>query len=213
MKHRLTLLLLLAILSASLSAQCPNDICQDAIYVEEQTPTSFCNYDCNSDFDLPYSPEWNFPNYPCQYLNYDMWFQIEVVTGGFVEFYVGTDYVNETETVIGNNGPLEGVSMGIFSGDQCNSLDFVIGTACYWWSDYDNCCFPVFVPTRQEWNFTVDLEPGTYYVNIDGFGWSVGCGEWWWQEPYFLNLNILESKKKRSKLAGRQFNILGQQIK
>lgn len=215
------------------SLECPNDLCEDAIYVEELTPTPFCNCECNEDFGIPDDPSWVpfFPGYPCQYPNYDMWYQIEVESGSPqipspIEFYVGTNYVHEDSTTIGNFGPLEGVTLDIWSGDypdNCMGIDFVFGTNCYFNPTYaDNvesyCCFPEYDPTRQEWYFTVQLPPGIYYVNIDGFGYSEGCGEWWWAEPYFLGTYIEEVYKKREKLIDRyglfgKYDLSGRRIK
>jgi len=92
-------------------------------------------------------------------------------------------------------------------------MDFVWGTQCYFATSENYCCMPVYDPTRQEWHFTIELEPGPYYVNIDGWSWSTGCGDWWWSENWFLNLSIDEQKKERETIAGSKFNVLGQQIK
>jgi hypothetical protein len=211
MKRALLLALSIIFISIHSVGQCPNDVCTDAISVLEQTPTSFCNVDCTEDYNLS-GTSWLFPSFPCSYMNYDMWFVIEVNVGGMVEFYVNTEYYLEGGTVIGNFGPLEGVTLEIYSGNNCNSLDFVTGTNCYWLSEAVSCCFGAYDPTRQEWYFTVEMNPGTYYINIDGFGYSVGCGEWWWSEPYFLGLGVNELRKVKS-INELMYNILGQRIK
>lgn len=206
-----TLILFLYSIGAHINGQCPNDTCYDAIPVASQTPTDFCNYDCQEDYELIGS-SWVYGDHPCSYMNYDMWFVIEVEIGGMVEFYVGSDYVIPGGAPIGNSGPLEGVTLEIYSGSNCYYLDFVTGTNCYWMVDVNTCCFGPYDPTRQEWYFTVELLPGTYYVNIDGFGYSVGCGEWWWSEPYFLELGVSQLKRVQS-INELMYNILGQRIK
>lgn len=182
-----SLLLLIAVLAADIAlGQCENDLCSGAIDVPNQTPESFCNYDCEEDFDLMWSGEWNFSFGPCHYMNFDQWFSIEVEQGGEILFQIETDYTHIDSTVIGNHGPLEGVVMDIYQGESCEDLEFIWGTACYWMMEQEFCCINDFDPTRQEWEFSLNLSPGIYYVNIDGFGYSVGCGEWSWSEPFFL---------------------------
>lgn len=190
-------------------AQCPNDVCDDAIAVEQQTPTDFCNYDCNEDYDL-IGGNWIYPQFPCSYMNYDMWFVIEVEVGGMIEFYVDSDYSIEAVDE-GNFGPLEGITLELYSG-SCGFLEFVTGTNCYWMNDANVCCFGAYDPSRQGWYFTVELVPGTYYVNIDGFGYSEGCGEWWWSEPYFLDLGVIE-RPVVGTIQEMLYNVLGQRIK
>lgn len=171
---------------------CPNDVCDDAISVPDQTWEAFCNDDCNEDFDIAWDPDWWHPQFPCGYLNYDQWFQIEVQTGGQILFHIESNYTHEDSTIIGNFGPLEGVTMDIFSGDDCQNIEFIWGTACYWQTDQEYCCFPEYDPTRQTWEFSLFMEPGTYFVNVDGFGYSVGCGTWMWAEPFFLGFQQSE---------------------
>lgn len=167
--------------------QCPNDICEDAIMIPEQTPTDFCNYECEEDFSISWGPEWNFWDYPCSYPDYDMWFSFTTINGGMVEFYFDSDYTHEDSTVIGNHGPLEGLQVDIYQGGSCEELSFLFGTQCYWMTDEEYCCFDPYDPTRQQWHFVLELPPQTqFYVNVDGWGDSVGCGEWWWSEPFFL---------------------------
>jgi len=124
-------LIILLLWGFSAFSQCPNDFCADAIAVEEQSPESFCNYDCTSAFEIPFDPGWTFPAYPCHYPNDDLWYTIEVIHGGMVEFYVGTTpeepYVDEDSTSIGNHGPLEGITMDILSGGELLRDGFCVG--------------------------------------------------------------------------------------
>ena len=165
---------------------CPSDICEDAISVVDQIWEPFCNDNCTEDFYLNWNPSWPYWDFPCGYLNYDQWYQIEVEVGGQVFFQIESDFTHEDSTIIGNFGPLEGISMDIFAGNSCQDLEFIWGTACYWQSEQEYCCFPEYDPTRQAWEFSINMDPGTYFVNVDGFGYSVGCGTWMWSEPFFL---------------------------
>ena len=214
MKTSLTISL---ILLASFSyAQCPSDVCQDAIEVPNQTPEAFCNYDCEEDFNQPWDGWWH-SLFPCQYYNYDQWYIIEVQVGGMIQFHIESDY--NTIEEIGVDGEYEGVVMDIWEGDDCSSIEFLWGTQCYWMTDevyYINP--PEFNPSRQEWNFTIDLDPGTYFINVDGFGYSVGCGEWWWSEQILLGQTIAEyygAEKVQyiRKYTGQNYNVLGQRVR
>jgi len=202
---------LLLLLPFTAFTQCPSDICEDAFNVTEQTPEAFCNYDCNEDFSQPWDG-WNFSQFPCQYLNYDQWYTIEVTEGGMVQFHIESDY--NTPEEIGEDGEYEGVVMDIWQGDDCDNIEFLWGTNCYWMTDEVYYINPSeYNPSRLEWDFTIELEPGTYYINIDGFGYSVGCGEWWWSEPFFLWLGIDGEIHKLRKQHPNLFNVLGQKIK
>mgnify|MGYP001093611482 CR=1 FL=1 len=193
-------------------AQCPNDVCEDAIEVEQQTNEAFCNYDCNEDFNQYWQPGWNNALFPCTYRNYDQWYLIEVQVGGMIQFHFESDY--NTIEEIGQDGQYEGIDFDIWEGDNCNDISFLWGTGCHWQTGevyYINP--PEFDPSRREWNFTIDLDAGFYYINIDGFGYSVGCGEWWWSEPYFLGLWIGESVKGKTVKDRQKYNVLGQSVR
>ena len=241
------LVLLIPLLSHS---QYWGNICFDVINLTsmpEQTIIPFCNDTANFDFhpgtpagvstNLYTDPYMDIDvgpfNFPCTSINYDIWGYIEYPLDG--NGYMCLQILNGSCTstsgpVNGNFGPLEGSQMMLWEGNTCDNAQLVFGTPCYWmtelvpgnidsteWAgvnDYD--------PTRQEWDIAIyDAIPGqTYLIQIDGFSWCVGCGEFAWCSE--INLLSIEDPKPtietidgddiRVKPPWRVTNMLGQEI-
>lgn len=189
-------ILLIMLSSMVAKAQCPEaDQCSGAISIPSSTPTSFCNVNCSQDFYL--NGNYQMPamdntvttsvgtNFPCTIIHQDFWYQIEVTSGGPVCFQIDSNYQTDS-LIIGNHGPLEGIEMSIYQGTTCAQAELLWGTQCYWMTTMGYTGTGDYDPTRQGWDLSVNLDPGSYFIQIDGWGWSTGCGTFEWCEPFFL---------------------------
>tara|TARA_R110000796_G_scaffold4860_1_gene18448 strand:+ start:867 stop:1685 length:819 start_codon:yes stop_codon:yes gene_type:complete len=195
---------------------CPeNDSCWGAIEVPICTPIYFCNDSCNYDFyeatsEIEFPPGDPYMNNivgpwdtECHYINYDQWFEFTypLTSDGYLSLDIWNGTCEHPEGAVGNYGPLEGWAMMVWQGDECNDTsELVWSTNCYWMTEAevnpqigpdDWIGITDFDPTRQEWYITItNAIPGQhYFIQIDSFGWCVGCGWFQWCDaPIFLEL-------------------------
>lgn len=183
--------------------------------IEEGVLVPFCNdttgfeyYPGTEQGDWPYTDpymdnETGPFNFECHQINYDIWghFTYPEDANGYMCLSIMNGTCEHPEGLVGNYGPLDGWVMILWQGETCEDAELVWSTNCYWMTeeepgiigpneylgigDYD--------PTRQEWYIEMfNITPGTeFIIQIDGFGWCQGCGDFYWCSEMNL-LSILQ---------------------
>ncbi len=173
-------------------AQCPNDLCEDAIEAPECLYVDFCTTDCNHDFvDNMMDDGVGTGGFTsCHAQNYDLWYYFDYpdTADGYLMLRINGGDCYNAAAGSSSYGRNEGWAFMLWAGDYCDFSQIVWGTNCYWltdnYPDEIQMYFGVgdYDPTRQLWNIMIlDAEPGErYWVQIDGFGWCRGCASFQW---------------------------------
>jgi len=195
----------------ALFGQCPNDYCGDAVQVDLNAWYEACNYDCtrtpdNINVDVGFNP-----NYPCGYVNDNSWYTFTLYEPAIICIWVYGELINDLP--VGNFGDPEGIEFRLWEGASCNNIEVIWGTACYWHLfDIEYVGTGEYDPTRQEWNITFVLPVGTYFVDVDGFGWSEGCYQLsvCIQQPLSLSVEQYSPIRTRGLF---QYDLIGRRIR
>lgn len=126
-------------------------------------------------------------------VEHDFWVRIVIHESWVYTFRFDSNYAN-------NQYPqLSGAQMWIY--DDCFWLTMLASANC----DQE---------LETDLFMDVYLDPGVYYLQIDGFGQSYGCGDLCVYRQGFLGLSVDEHTKQISmRKNGLRYNILGQRIK
>jgi len=184
-------------------AQCP-DICTEA------TELNLCNA---SPGDVVCLPEMcngnhitgNIINWYCDDENggnpsgcssstsveHDFWVRLQVCQDWVYTIGFDSDYTNYQYP------ELSGAQMWIY--DECGTLNMIETALC---------------DLETETNLLMDvyLEAGEYVVQVDGYGQSVGCGDFCVYMQGFLGLGVEELTKYNKQGQRIRFNVLGQRV-
>lgn len=220
------------LLSGHLLTQCPNDLCADAIEVLAWTPVSFCNTDCNLDWEqngMLDNIEVGTGGIDCLANNADQWYYFDIPTNmdGTLTLTVGCgDCFNPSAVNTANYGRQEGWEMVVWSGADCQSAEIVWSTHCYWLTDQQGSYMNSYIgignydPSRQEWAITFFGVPpgGRYYIQLDGLGWCYGCAvfEWMvWEWPLSIEIDTITTPVDEpvKKYDGRLYDVIGRRVR
>lgn len=173
-------------------SQCDNDSCGSALNTLANTPYEFCNYDCNAEYyGHIQAGQWGSD---CLHISYDQWFQVDYSGDGYMCLSIFNGNCFGSYSVESN-----GWQMQLYQ-NPCDSLELIWSTACYWMTDDTIAGNPPVInefeytgigedydPHRQNWDIHfVNMEQGTYYVQIDPFNTCEGCGVFQWCDTPIL---------------------------
>jgi hypothetical protein len=140
-------------------------------------------------------------NLECHGINYDIWghFTYPDTAHGHLCLNISNGTCSHPDGLSNSFGPLEGWALMLWEGQSCDEAELVFSTHCYWMTDIEPGVIATgdwvgiteYDPTRQSWNIVIDnANPGSnYFVQIDSFGWCIGCGNFsWCSELMFLDL-------------------------
>jgi hypothetical protein len=172
-------------------AQCPNDICINAIEID-CTPTAFDNYDCTVyDFQLSGMSRLvgncnnsNMSN--CGGVDYtsihtDLWFGFYLDSPSFYDINVATNYSCTVCSLSGSKG----VSVFIWRTDSgCEDAYIVFAKHCpnaaCWSGDVGQVYGAQGEYGQQNHYLTVEfLSSGQYYVQVQAWGWGPNHPNFW----------------------------------
>lgn len=203
------IIMLLALLSTlNGRAQCPQaDVCENALQfnLTDMTPgevvyypETLCNGTYNGIATIPYCDDENGGDpWGCSSstsTEYDFWIAVTVDQAWVYTFWFNSNYFLYAFDQLDG-----GAQMWIY--DDCFSLTMLETALC---------------DQEQEQSIMMDvyLEPGTYYVQVDGYGASVGCGEFSVYMQGFLGLSIAEIVQNPFDCRDLTiYNLLGQRVR
>lgn len=174
MKFILSILIPLGIIG-----QCPNDLCADAIELDDCVYTSFSNETCLYNFEDNgmYNTVGTGLVTPCHSLNFDLWYSFPYSGDGYLTIDVGPGDCYNPIAGTSDYGRNEGWVLMVWKGDTCEDAQIVWSTNCYWLTEDVPADITQYFgigsydPTRQSWNIMfLDAPQGKYFIQIDGFG-------------------------------------------
>ena len=203
---RIALLLGLLLIAALAFGQCgynginEGDTCDNPIIYtpgecDNVESVTLCNYFCGQE-------EGGYTNCfwcaTCATQEKDFWLEITITQADWYILSWQTDYTWTGST---------GTQMFFYNeGLTCEDFSsYNLGNA---WV-YRGPCIP---DETQDIMDNFWLDEGTYLIQIDGNGWSEGCGEFALCTTSVLRLGVEELKKVKNQLTGQVFNILGQRV-
>ena len=190
-------LLIALLFPLSIFGQCPeHDACDDALVIQTDTIYRFCNYDCNEEDDGN-NLTWGIP---CASEELGFWLELTITNYDTYTFkYYNDYYVSED---------IYGAQIFIYDeGTTCSTMgalnSMLEGFPCV--QDAN--------PTDYDVVFTLNLDVGTYLIQVDGYTYATGCGDFSVCSWNPLALSIEDEAKRKEAVSNyilKGFTILGQ---
>ena len=152
-------------------------------------PTYYCTIEGQGEPDLCWSQE------------YDYFVLLEVIEPGYYYLYLTSDYVAPPTAP---NDVVGGIQMAIYTTAGCTpGMSPIAITPCV--GDLND----------QQQNYILDvyLDPGSYIIQIDGFGGSYGCSLLCVYGEFFLDLFIRELDIVRNQSNRSKWDLLGRRLR